>query len=98
MTLRVVGYGGMGLVVTNDITTDGINDGTGPLQDFQTFYFGPEFGHLSRVEILTDRFSMDNLVLSGVPEPGTGALFVLGIAIAMVRARRRSRHGDSLGP
>jgi hypothetical protein len=90
-TLQVVGYGGMGLVVTNNITTDGINDGTGPLQDFQTFYFGPQFANVYRIDIFGGDFSMDNVVVSGVPEPSTGMLILLGTACAFGRAWVRSR-------
>ena len=83
VTLDVVGYGGQGLVVTNTITTDGINDGTGPLQDFETFHLGSEFANVYRIDIFSDRFSIDNLVISGVPEPRTGALAFLGLALAL---------------
>jgi hypothetical protein len=96
VSLQVVGYGGQGLVVTNNIATDGINDGTGPLQDFETFHFGPQFANVYQIDIFGGRFSIDNLVISGVPEPSASALVVLGTVSAIGRAwvmRRRPEKG-----
>jgi hypothetical protein len=76
-TVRFVGYRHDGSIVTTDLTTDGIIDGTGPLADFQTFYFGPEFSSLTRVEIPTYGWSLDNLVVA-IPEPSAWALLLLG--------------------
>jgi hypothetical protein len=86
-TVHFIGYRLDGSIVTANFTTDGIIDGTGPLADFQTFYFGPEFSDLARVEVPTFG-SLDNLVLS-VPEPGTGALVILGAALLGVRFLKR---------
>src|SRR5207244_583342 len=69
---RFIGYRQDGTTVTADLTTDGIIDGTGPLADFETFYFGPEFSGLTRVEVPTFG-SLDNLRVF-VPEPGMGGL------------------------
>ena len=86
--LTVVGYQpqimGPTTVITNVFTTDGINDGTGPLQDFETFYLDPRFVNLLRVDIYA-RFSLDNLVISGVPEPSAAGLMLLGICCAYWR-------------
>ena len=41
VTVPFIGYRQDGSMVTTSFTTDGIIDGTGPLADFQTFYFGP---------------------------------------------------------
>jgi hypothetical protein len=87
-TVHFVGYRHDGSIVTTDLTTDGIIDGTGPLADFQTFYFGPEFSGLDRVEIPSYGWSLDNLVLS-IPEPGTGALAIIGAALLSVRFLKR---------
>lgn len=95
VTLQVIGYHVMSVTVTNFFTTDGINDSTGPLQDFQTFFLDTQFQDIYRVDILTERFSLDNVVISGVPEPTTGALMVLGTLAAFGwkwgRRRRQSR-------
>jgi len=93
VTLHVVAYGGQGLVVTDDVITDGINDGTGPLEDFETFNFGTRFANVYRIDIFSDRFSIDNIVVSGVPEPSASALALLGAACALWSGRpNRRRH------
>lgn len=77
LMVHFVGYRHDGTVVTTDVTTDGIIDGTGPLADFQTFYFSSPFTDLDRVEIPTYGWSLDNLVVSrDVPEPPAGHLLV----------------------
>ena len=92
-TVHITGYGPQDQVLgTTDITSDGINDGTGPLVDFQTFTFDARFANLYRVEISGDPWSLDNVVISGVPEPSAGALVLLGAACAFGRSwikRRR---------
>lgn len=65
VTVQFVGYRPNGTTVTNQFTTDGIIDGTGPLEDFQTAGFS-EFTELSRVEIPTSGWSLDRLIV-GVP-------------------------------
>jgi hypothetical protein len=78
VTVSFVGYHPDGSTVTTSFTTDGIIDGTGPLQDFQTFNFGSDWPDWTRVEIPTDGWSLDNLVVS-VPEPAMSPLFALGL-------------------
>ena len=87
VTVHFIGYRSDGSIVTQDFTTDGIIDGTGPGVDFQTFHFGQEFSGLTRVEIPTFGWSLDNLVV--VPEPSTVALAIAGGPILWVRLRRR---------
>ena len=87
VTVHFIGYRLDGSIVTQDFTTDGIIDGTGPGVDFQTFHFGPEFSTLSRVEVPTFGWSLDNLVV--VPEPSTVALAIAGGPILWVLLRRR---------
>jgi len=89
VTVHFVGYRFDGSIVTQDFTTDGIIDGTGPGVDFETFHFGPEFSNLSRVEIPTFGWSLDNLVV--VPEPGTWSLIILGAGVATILFRRGRR-------
>ena len=88
VTVPFVGYRQDGSTVTTSFTTDGVIDGTGPVADFQTFYFGPEFSNLTRVEIPTFGWSLDNLRLS-VPEPSAGMLMILGVAILCLRFRKK---------
>jgi len=88
LIVRFVGYRFDSSIVTTDLTTDGIIDGTGPLADFQTFFFGPEWSGLSRVEIPNSGWSLDNLVVS-IPEAGTWVLLVLGGALAGCRFWKR---------
>jgi len=93
-TVPFVGYREDGSSVAAFFTTDGIIDGTGPLEDFQTFYFGPEFSNLTRVEVPTYGWSMDNLVIA-IPEPSTGLLAVAGGLIMYFLRRRTDRLGRS---
>ena len=84
-TVQFIGYKADGSSVTAEFTTDGVIDGTGPLADFQTFYFGSQFADLVRFEVPTYGYAMDNLVFFDVvPEPGAGQLLILGGAVAAV--------------
>lgn len=84
-----VGYRSDGSVVNTSFTTDGIIDGTGPIADFQTFHFGPEWSGLTRVEIPAYGWSLDNLVVA-VPEPGPWALLILAGAFGFYYLKRRA--------
>jgi hypothetical protein len=78
--------------VTNIFTLDGVNDGTGPLEDFQTFYPDSSFVSLLWVDVYA-QFSLDNLVISGVPEPRAATLALLGAVCALwFRWLVRRRH------
>ena len=93
--VHFVGYRRDGTMVTADIFSDGIMDGTGPLSDFQTLYFGPEFSGVYKVQIPTMGYALDNLVVA-IPEPGAFPLLTLGAGIfcAMrLRKRNSSRNG-----
>ena len=98
VTVPFVGYRRDGSTVTASLTTDGIMDGTGPLADFQTLYFPPEFAGVYQVRIPVYGWSLDNLRIF-VPEPGTGTLLGVGAAILAVRflksKRRSQRNGVS---
>jgi hypothetical protein len=87
--VRFVGYRANGSIVSTDLTTDGVIDGTGPLADFQTFRFGSEWSGLTRVEIPTFGWSLDNLVVA-IPEPS--AAMLLGAGGLLLWAWRR--HGE----
>jgi PEP-CTERM motif len=77
LTVSFIGYKPDGSSVTTELVTDGIIDGTGPLADFQTFYFDKEWTELTRVEIPSWGWSLDNLVVS-IPEPSSCALLLAG--------------------
>jgi hypothetical protein len=92
VTIQFLGYRADGSIVTADFTTDGIIDGTGPLADFQKFYFGPEFTDLTKFEVPTHGYALDNLTYYNViPEPSSGALLALGLADLIAWRIRRPR-------
>ncbi|HWN96484.1 MAG TPA: Calx-beta domain-containing protein [Methylomirabilota bacterium] len=70
-----------GSTVTTYFVTDGVIDGAGPLIDFQTFSFGPEFSNLVRVEVPTITYSLDNLqvAIGRDPSPERTVVSVLAI-------------------
>lgn len=88
VTVRFVGYRYNGSVIVTNFTTDGIIDGMGPLVDFETFYFSPEWSGLTRVEIPTYGWCLDNLRVF-VPEPNIGSLLVLAAVMAALRFFKR---------
>jgi hypothetical protein len=82
-TLVVVGYKGMAGTVTNYFTVASLADRrANSLPDFETFYLDSRFQRVSRVDILTDRWALDNVVIGGVPEPSAAALALLAAACA----------------
>ncbi len=92
LTVQFVGYKLDGSMVTTEFVTDGIIDGTGPLVDFQTFYFDLRFADIVRVEVPTYGWSLDNMVFSNViPEPSTGALAILGAVLGGFRFFKRKQ-------
>ena len=93
-TVSFVGYRHDGSVVTMNFVTDGIIDGTGPLVDFQTFYFDSQFSDLDRVVIPSGGWSMDNLGVS-VPEPSALAVLAVGGLTGAALRLQRQRIGRS---
>lgn len=75
-----IGYRADGTIVTMNHTTDGVIDGSGPVVDFQTFYFNKEWSGLERVEIPIHRWSLDNLVVA-IPEPSTWVILSIGVML-----------------
>jgi len=92
-TVQFVGHRPDGSTVTAEFTTDGIIDGTGPLPDFQTFYFDQRFSVLVRFEVPIHTYALDNLVFFDViPEPTTATLMALGadlLAFHFLKSKRR---------
>jgi len=82
--IKFLGFKANGQTVFESVVTDGIIDGTGPLEDFQTFTFGPKFKHLVRVEVMAEPlpvpfppyldasapFALDNLTVLKSHAPG----------------------------
>jgi len=91
LTVQFVGYKSDGSTVTTEFITDGIIDGAGPLNDFETFYFDSRFADVVRVEVPTYRWSLDNMVFSTIPEPSVCHLMALAAAFAALRSWKRSR-------
>ena len=90
ITVQFIGYYADGSTVSTSFTTDGIIDGTGPLQDFQNFLFpNKEWSGLRRVDVPGWGWSLDNLVVS-VPEPATWSLVVCGAALLGLFRRANS--------
>ena len=89
LTVQFVGYRPDGSIATTEFVTDGIIDSTGPLADFQTFYFDSRFADLVRVEVPTYRWSLDNMVFSTIPEPSTFVLMIFGATLAIIRLFKR---------
>ena len=79
-TLEVIGYKPMAGTVTNYFTVNS-------LSTFQTFTLDSSFSGLYQVDVLNARWSLDNFVVSGVPEPSCGALIVLGVVCGIVRTK-----------
>jgi hypothetical protein len=100
ISVPFIGYRPDGSTVTTTFVTDGIIDGTGPLRDFQTFYFDSRFSDVVRVEVPTYGWALDNMVFSNVPEPGAFTIGLLGACVVMVRGlngrshRRRASSGS----
>ena len=89
VTVHFIGYRYDGSTISQDFTTDGIMDGTGPLADFQIFLFSPGWSGLTRVEVPTYGWSLDNLVVS-VPEPASWTVLLLGGGL-LFRAQPRRK-------
>jgi hypothetical protein len=81
-SLEIVGYKPMAGTVINYFNVSG--------QTFQTFSLDSSFTGLFRVDFLTARWSLDNLVTTGVPEPATSTLLLLGAFCGIGYARARS--------
>jgi hypothetical protein len=91
--------------VTASFTLDGVNDGSGPLSDFQLAVLPATFRDLTRVTFLGSfgaslnaaQFSLDNVESAAVPEPGTSAFVLAGLLglAGWRRARALARTGDT---
>jgi len=87
--IDVTGYLLNGGVATASFLFDGVNDGLGPLYDFQTAMLPNNFSNLIRIEFSVPgngNFSLDNIQASPVPEPTIDALLAVS---AFILAGRR---------
>ena len=100
-SITVTGNQVGGTTVSATLFVDGIFDGPGGQQDFQTFTFDATWVNLSNVVLLgtgatfgnLNYFAIDNIVVdtAAVPEPGTLTLLGLGSAYLIRRPRRNCR-------
>jgi hypothetical protein len=88
---------GGGAIVAN-FTPDGIVNGPGGAVDFQTFTLGVGWSNLDRVTwnhsgagTTTGLFGLDNIVVNGIPEPGTFALLAATLLLGCGFHRRSAR-------
>ncbi|MGD0261371.1 MAG: hypothetical protein ABSD29_16275 [Verrucomicrobiota bacterium] len=82
-TLTVVGYLPMAGTVTNYFTVSS--------QTFQTFHLDSSFTGVFQVDVLCPAWSLDDIVVSGIPEPSAGVLVLLGTLCGLGYARARRR-------
>jgi hypothetical protein len=78
-TIQFWGFHADGSIATTNVGRHGIT--------FETYFFGPDFSDLTRVEIPTHDWSLDNLVVS-VPEPSALSLCLLGLACGFAKLRK----------
>lgn len=83
-----------GGIISQTVTLDGISDGIGPLDDFETFTFDGRWNRLTMFSIVPKASylgpGLDNLVIRTVPEPSTLALLGIGL-FGMGLARRNKK-------
>jgi hypothetical protein len=101
-SFSVVGHKQGGGTVSTLFTPDSINDGIGPLDDFESFSLVSAYDSLVSVDFIFDLGNtewqylvLDNIVVdesfSSVPEPSTLAIFALGmIGLASRRMKKQS--------
>lgn len=96
--LRIEGSRIGGGTATATVEFDGLNDGTGPGADFQSFALPWVFGNLSAVtfQALNAKgepdfvfFSLDNLHVAAVPESAEWMVLSLGLGVIAARTHRR---------
>lgn len=96
MEIQLIGVQSTGSVQQTFIT-DGINDGAGPLADFELVILDPAFTNLVAFEIYGIRgeeilkslapFAVDDIHFTLVPEPRTALLLLLGLCCLAGRRR-----------
>ncbi|MDX2507825.1 MAG: VPLPA-CTERM sorting domain-containing protein [Gammaproteobacteria bacterium] len=90
--INVIGYLSGGGSVLASFILDGINDGSGAVDDFQTALLPSTFQNLSSVEFSVPigyRYTLDNIAISSVPLPAAVWLFGSGLIGLIGIARRK---------
>lgn len=87
--ITFIGIASDGSEMSVTFTTDGIITGPDAIDDFEIFYFPASFRSLTRLEVSTGTFAMDDLVLLPVPEPSSALLLSLGVSWVLGRRQRR---------
>lgn len=82
--------------VSQSFIIDGLMDGAGGINDFETVSFSSEFTQLVHVDISSDMFSMDNLKINEIPIPAAAWLFLSGI-LGMAGLAVRKTDSKALG-
>lgn len=85
--IDVVGHLLNGEATTASFFVDGINDGSGPLNDFQTAFLPDGFANLIYIEFLvpdSSNFSLDNIQVSPIPTPTSILLIAFGIFVILL--------------
>jgi hypothetical protein len=99
--IRFVGTTSSG-TVEQLFVADGVNDGAGPLADFELVLLGGAFANLKLFEIFGisqstaqyAAFAVDDVSFVLAPEPGTAMLLGMGLA-ALAQRRHRAPSGST---
>ena len=99
-TVHVLGNLFGGGTITQDFVLDGIIDGIGPGNDFESFSFGIGWHNLIDLTFTgvggtanEHAFAVDNIDVSGSPVPEPSTLLLLGFGLASLGIARRRRGG-----
>lgn len=89
--IDVVGHLLNGETTATSFFLDGINDGSGSLNDFQTALLPDSFTNLTSIEFLvpgSSNFSLDNIRASPIPTPASIRLVAFGVFLILLLRRK----------
>ena len=75
--------------VVQQFTIDGMIDGAGGMDDFESFTFSTDFTDLARVDVTGNLITLDNLRINAVPIPAAAWLFISGLLTLAGISNRR---------